>query len=231
MFEDICFITLTNDGYLDYTLNCYKSLEKCGAYVTLTSYVIGEKAYNKLEKLGYSCVLLEDASLDQNKLLKYRTSGWSSLMYHKINLVYKLLKKHKYVCITDGDIVFENPDFLSYCHNMIGNSDVIFQNNKLKDDEAVICGGFALIKSNEKTLNMYNVTNVNPKDIYIEQNFLKKQMKRFNIKCGFLPLEFYPNGKYYYKHKNKRPHLIHFNWIETGKKKKRMMALKKWYLN
>ena len=77
---------------------------------------------------------------------------------------------------------------------------------------------------------MYNVTNINPKDINLEQNFLKGQIKKLNIKLGFLPLELYPNGKYYYKYRNKEPHLIHFNWIETKRKKERMQILKKWYL-
>lgn len=230
MFEDICFITLTNDGYIDYTLNCYKSLEKCGAIVTLTSYVIGDKAYKKLNKKGYSCELLEDANLDQNKLLMYRREGWGTLMYHKINIVYKLLQKHKYVCITDGDIVFENPDFLNYCVEKIGNNDVLFQNNKMDDKNATICGGFALIKSNEKTNKMYDVRNMDPEDINLEQNFLKGQIKKFDIQVGFLPLDLYPNGKYYYKNRNEEPHLIHFNWIETKRKKHRMNLLKKWYL-
>ena len=232
MFDDVCFITLTNDGYIDYTLNCYKSLEKCGAMITLTSYVIGDKAYDILSKKGYSCVKVEDASPNQNKLLLYRREGWSNLMYHKINIVYHLLLKHDYVCITDGDIVFEEPDFMEYCLKHIKKNDVLFQNNKMKDREAVICGGFAIIKSNEKTRQMYDVRDVAPEDITIEQNFLKGRFKKYpNIKVGFLPLEFYPNGQYYYRHRNKSPHMIHFNWIETGRKQKRMRALKKWYLD
>jgi hypothetical protein len=231
MFHDICFITLTNDGYIDYTLNCYKSLEKCGAMVTLTSYVIGQEAFKRLNKEGYSCVLLENTEIDQNKLLLYRKEGWSNLMYHKINIVYKLLQKHDYVCITDGDIVFENPDFLNYCIDKIGKRDVLFQNNKMKDNQAVICGGFAVIKSNEKTKQMYDVRNIKPEDISIEQNFLKGQIKKLEINVGFLPLNLYPNGKYYYRHRNKEPHLIHFNWIETSKKQQRMEKLEKWYLH
>jgi len=230
MFHDICFITLTNDGYIDYTLNCYKSLENCGAMVTLTSYVIGEKAYNKLNEKGYSCVLLDDGGLDQNKLLLYRKAGWGKLMYHKINIVHSLLQKHDYVCITDGDIIFENPNFLDYCVEKIGNNDVLFQNNKMKDDEAVICGGYAVIKSNEKTKKMYDVRNIKPSDITIEQNFLKGKIKKYGIQVGFLPLSLYPNGKYYYKHRNRNPHLIHFNWIETIKKQQRMQSLRKWFI-
>lgn len=230
MCEDICFITLTNDGYIDYTLNCYKSLEKCGAMVTLTSYVIGENAYNKLNDQGYSCIKVEEADSNQNKLLLYRKEGWSNLMYHKINIVYNLLQKHDYVCITDGDIVFEDPNFLDYCVEHMKKNDVLFQNNKMKDNEAVICGGFAFIKSNKKTREMYDVRNIKPEDISIEQNFLKGQIKKLNIKVGFLPLELYPNGKYYYKHRNVNPHLIHFNWIQTSIKQHRMELLGKWYL-
>ena len=41
---------MTNKGYIDFTLNCYKSLEKCGADFSLVSHVL-DKAFNLLVKI------------------------------------------------------------------------------------------------------------------------------------------------------------------------------------
>lgn len=228
--NDVAFITLTNDGYIDLTLNCYESLKRLGFENTLTSYVIGEKGYDLLKKKGLRCFLIDNMKSKHEKLNHYRRRGWGDLMFQKIRIVYEMLKTNKYVCITDGDIVFENHNFMNYCIENIKDNDILFQSNKLDDTEKVICGGFAFIKSNEKTLQMYNINNVSSKNIETEQDFLKGRMKKFNIKKDCLPLELYPNGRYYYKNRNKTPYMIHFNWIPTDRKKDRMKKMDKWYL-
>ena len=48
MFQDIAFITLTNNGYIEYTENCLKSLEKINSNVNLKCYCIGKKGYEYL---------------------------------------------------------------------------------------------------------------------------------------------------------------------------------------
>ena len=42
------FITLTNDGYIDYTLNCLKSLELINFKNDLYCYSIGSKSHETL---------------------------------------------------------------------------------------------------------------------------------------------------------------------------------------
>ena len=228
--EEVAFITLTNAGYLEFTLNCYESLKQIGHENSLTSYVIGESSYNTLRKKGHPCVLIDEMKSKHEKLYYYRKNGWGDLMFQKIKIVHSMLKTHKYVCITDGDIVFEDPNFMNYCIENIKDLDILFQSNKLNDEEKVICGGFAFIKSNEKTLKMYDISDIQPKNIKTEQDFLKGRMKKYDIKKDCLPLELYPNGRYYYENRNKSPYMIHFNWITTDRKKGRMQKMGKWYL-
>jgi hypothetical protein len=47
-----------------------------------------------------------------------------------------------------------------------------------------------------------------------------------------LPIELFPNGKYYYNNSaNINPYLIHFNWIVGDEKKEKMRTYDKWYLD
>ena len=50
---DIKFITLTNKGYIKYTLNCIASLERCGIDKSeLVAYCMDEEAYRLFLELG-----------------------------------------------------------------------------------------------------------------------------------------------------------------------------------
>ena len=44
---EVAFITLTNEGYLPYTLNCLASLERAGETVPLTMYCVDEASYDR----------------------------------------------------------------------------------------------------------------------------------------------------------------------------------------
>ena len=53
---DFIFITLSNTGYIKYTLNCLKSLERIGLSPTLLyTHVIGKDGYDILKQSGYEC--------------------------------------------------------------------------------------------------------------------------------------------------------------------------------
>ena len=66
--------------------------------------------------------------------------------------------KKDYVLFTDGDIVYENNNFVNYLLENIGDNDILIQNDThLWDDTAgkdssYLCSGFMFIKSNAKTL-------------------------------------------------------------------------------
>ncbi len=54
-YDSVKFITLTNDGYLDFTLNCLKSLDLIDFKQKSHCFAIGEKSYMKLKSKNYSC--------------------------------------------------------------------------------------------------------------------------------------------------------------------------------
>jgi len=234
MLQDISFITLTNDGYIEYTENCLKSLEKINSKINLNCYCIGKKGYEYLNNKKYNCFLIDEE--ENSNFQVFRKGNWSNIVFNKFVIIYENLLKYKYVCITDGDIVFENTNFLQYLLENIGSNELLIQTEYINSEKYVLCSGFMFIKSNSNTLRFFN-----PK--YIEKNKntsgwgdqIYVNDNKDKLKYKMLPIELFPNGKYYYNNNNNnnniKPYLIHFNWIIGHEKKVKMCSYGKWYLN
>ena len=235
MLSNISFITLTDSGYINFTLNCLQSLKKIKFDGNLKCYCIGEEGYNILKAKKYECNLINDE--ENTNFQSFRTGNWANITKYKFDIIYENLLKYKYVCITDGDIVFENNKFLNYCLSNIGDNDLFIQNDSLKeDDNSILCSGFMFIVSNDKTKEIFNPSNLNkyglkPKDddqVYINKN-------KNIIKFKKLPLKLFPNGNYYYNiirksKKGEKPYIIHFNWVPADYKMKMIKKYKKWFI-
>ena len=228
--NNIAFITLTNRGYLDYTKNCIKSIIQCGIREPLKVYCIDEIAYNEIIKFHNNVYLIDDINKRVGSFIEYRTKGWEEVVINKFKIIYKELLSNRYVCFTDGDIVYENKECIKFCLDNIGNNDMIAQReyNELDSSPNNICSGFMLIKSNRKTRKLFNPNNL--PDIICDQIYINS-IKKY-LKYSFLPKELFPNGFVYYKMSNKiKPYLIHFNFIAgDNNKRKKMCDYNKWYL-
>ena len=226
------FITLTNNGYLNYTLNCLKSLELIKFKEPLHCYTIGEESHNILQSNGYNSILLNSDNNGDTEFTEFRTENWHNIIKRKFDIIYNELLKNKFVCFTDGDIVFLNKNFMNYCLDNIQNNDMIIQNDTLSDsDHGELCSGFMFIKSNKKTLNLFNPKNVAKYAVpgWGDQIYINKIKSSFNYKI--LPLSLFPNGNYYYQnYKKLKPMMIHFNWIIGHKKKEKMIKHNNWYI-
>lgn len=225
------FITLTNTGYIDYTLNCLKSLEKIGFDKSLHCYCIGEVGYNKLTEKGYKSTLINEE--ENSNMQIYRTGNWSNITFNKFKIIYENLRTHDYVLITDGDIVYTYPDFLNYLIEHIGENDILIQNDQLSDnDYSNLCSGFMFIKSNSTTLEMFHPNQMESKKNIVgwgDQLYINEIKTK--LRYSLLPLDLFPNGQHYYNnHAKLSPYIIHFNWVLGHEKKKKMVEHGKWYL-
>jgi hypothetical protein len=225
--DNIAFITLTNTGYIDYTLNCLESLKRINMKKQLEVYCIGKDGYNTLQLNDISCNLIDDEQI--SKFETFRTGNWSNITYYKFEIIYKKLLKSEYVCFTDGDIVYENNCFFDYLLNNIQDNDILIQSEGLDQDD--LCSGFMFIKSNNLTLELFNPLNVEKykhiigwgDQVYINEIKYKLRYKR-------LPLDLFPTGNYYYNYCNNiNPYMIHFNWVVGHEKKQKMIYHNKWY--
>jgi hypothetical protein len=224
---NISFITLTNTGYLDYTMNCLESLKRINMTDKLEIYCIGKEGCDKLKTNGYSSHLID--SEQNTNFQTFRTGNWANITYYKFEIIYENLLKNEYVCFTDGDIVYENNSFFDYLLTNIGENDMLIQSEGI--DTLDVCSGFMFIKSNESTLSLFDPKNVekykNTKgwddQVYINEIRNKLKYKK-------LPLCLFPTGKYYYIYNaNINPYMIHFNWIVGNEKKNKMIQYAKWY--
>ena len=229
----IRFITLTNSGYIDYTLNCLKSLENIQTKIDMYCYCIGKEGVNRLKKNGYNCELIDQETNSEFQI--FRKGNWSNITYNKFKIIYDNLLNYDYVLFSDGDIVYENNCIFDYLSSNIKDNDLLIQNDSPfinNNDDTQLCSGFMFIKSNQNTLSFFDPDKMKDKQneigwddqVYINEN-------KNNIKYNKLPLELFPTGKYYYTHHNKiKPYLIHFNWVIGHEKKAKMVYFNKWLL-
>ena len=141
--------------------------------------------------------------------------------------------KHDYVCFTDGDIVYENPNFMNYLLENIGDNDILIQNDCMRDkDYCNLCSGFMFIKSNPNTLKIFDPKIMENKKNQVgwDDQVYINEIKN-TLKLTMCPLHLFPNGNYYYHNSsNIQPYLIHFNWLIGHKKKEKMQSYGKWLI-
>jgi hypothetical protein len=230
IYENTAFITLTNSGYIDYTLNCLESLKKINFKKELSVYCIGDNGMAILEDKGYISKPIESDGVNTEFQI-YRTGKWSNVVFNKFKIIYENLLSNKYVCYTDGDIVFENSDFLDYMIENINDNDILIQDNSHKEGER-FCSGFMFVKSTQTTIELFDPANVEEFKETVgwgDQKYINEIMNK--LKHKMLPLELYPSGKFYYDNFEKiSPYIIHFNWLRGHEKKDKLKSHNKWYL-
>ena len=231
----IAFITLTNTGYIQYTLNCFKSIDKLKTYTIphLKAYCIGKEGYQLLKDNNYTCNEIKDDDETHSELHTFRRGHFSNITYNKFVIIHENLINYDYVCYTDGDIVFQNPKVFDYLLEHIDNMDMLIQNDTLSDDDhSNLCSGFMFIRKSPKTISLFDPSIMKDKKNIVgwdDQIYINEIKKSLFYKL--LPLDLFPTGKHYYLHHECiDPYMIHFNWVRGHKKTGKMKLHHKWYL-
>ncbi len=244
--DNISIITMANSGYLDFTRNCIKSLEKIGIFNLLKVYCVDEKCYRELGKEYKNVVLMDHVYGDSvNNLQKFpRTwqkmmknsnteSTFKDLVFLKFNAISHALENSSFVMLVDGDVVFLNDKFLNYAYNAIENFDILFQSETDGVDKDNPCSGLMFMKSTNVVKDFFNLTTVMEDeswDTFIgDQDYVHKNCNKLNY--NYLPVELYPNGRYFQKHRNNiSPYMVHYNWLRSTQKLKIMRRTNGWYI-
>lgn len=243
------FITLTNDGYLDYTLNCIESLRTIDsgsdfmakqstgfnpeclkltqlAESDLECYCIGTNSYNAVSKKTQAHRI--DARC--HELQSLGKGDWLDIMMHKLNIIYINLLDNDYVCFVDSDVVFKSKGFLQYCLDAIGDNDILVMNDGFNDIDPIVSAGFMFVKSNITTRYMLNPRHIkHPTYGWSIGKYLTKNMSSITIE--FLPIDLFANGGIYYFSDGKmNPYLVHFNYVLASNKKLKMIEYESWLM-
>ena len=226
------FITLTNDGYIEYTQNLINSLSKINLQSSIKIYCVGKKSFNHFSNQSLNTVQLKSGIFDQKNIFQsWRSKNFNKLMFVKLSIIHENLKTSDQVLYSDGDVVFlENP---FHELKLETEKDIIAQLDFNPDKEVTtLCAGFMLINSNKKTLDFFNPNNV-PGELldrhyyFDDQKYINERISNLNYK--FLDIEKYPNGAYFYENfNNLSPKIIHFNYLVGEAKKIKMKEMGYW---
>jgi len=231
--------TLTNYGYLLYTLNMLKSLKPFGLDKKVLVVCIDKKGATILKRMGYNVFCVDDNEL--SKFSPWNTKGYDKICYLKLELIYRILSLNKNVLLIDGDIMFrKNPleDMGVWWKDTI--YDVWVQNDAQENRNTKnMCTGYMFIKTSDRLIELYDCISEVGQKKYLKCAFDNNDQTYFNnfVKpgCMFnaLPLEKYPNGKMYYDNTdilNESAIIVHFNWVQGHLKMAKMKEHKMWLL-
>jgi hypothetical protein len=234
--------TVTNYGYLLYTLNMLKSLKPFGLDRKILVVCIDSKSANTLRCLGYNVYCIDDLTSQKelSKFSPWNTKGYDKICYLKLELIYRILSLNTNVLLIDGDIIFLKnplPDIKWWIEDK--SIDVHIQNDSLENhNKNNLCTGYMLIKSNETMINLYDCVSEAGQKKYITCAFDNNDQSYFNkfVKpsCNVqsLTLLKYPNGQAFYNMPSRKETaiLIHFNWVHGHIKMAKMKEYKMWLL-
>jgi len=192
---------------------------------------MGKEGYEILKSKGYETTLIDEE--ENSNFQTFRKGNWSNITFNKFTIIHENLLKYKYVCITDGDIVYQNNNFMNYLLQNVGDYDMLIQNDRMSDkDNSQLCSGFMFIQSTDKTRKLFNpkLIEFNKFTVGWDDQVYVNNIK-YKLKFKKLPLELFPNGRFYYINNKKiNPYMIHFNFLYGHKKKERMMQYNKWLI-
>jgi hypothetical protein len=226
--------------------NCIITLRNVNLANKLTVFTLDDGAYSCMCKLG---VKVERKKTNLKSVAKFGTKDFYEIMYSKLEIIEACLKKYKTTILyTDTDIVFlqditsDINKFNNSKYNLIFQNDLDGFNAKNKN---VVCAGFFAIKYSTESLKCIQrakkIMKKNWNNRKWDTNFGGADQKAMNVAIKELKINIdtfdmmnYPNGFRYFNHhnkfKNKKPKMIHNNYIVGGENKiKRFKKYNLWF--
>ena len=231
------FTTITNHGYLLYTLNMLKSLAPFGLDRHVVILAMDQKSEEILRRRGYQVILMKGDSLES--FCPWNTKGYDRICYIKLEWIHCLLSHHKNVLLIDGDIVFrKDPTEDLQRWEADPDTHIWIQNDSSSDTEyGNMCTGYMYIRSCSTMISLYDCVSTEGQEKYKQCAFVNNDQTYFNhyvkpyCQMKALPLVHYPNGAVFYHYTDKLdPILVHFNWVIGHVKMQKMKEHRMWLL-
>lgn len=231
-------VTVTNSGYLLYTLNMLKSLEPYGLDKKVWIVCMDALAAKVLRERGYQA--WSENQEDLARFCPWNTKGYDEICYTKLRVIHRLLTLKRNVLLVDGDIVFRKTPMEDWKRWWSSSQDVYVQNDSDKNEDTTnLCTGYMWIRETPLTLQAYDCVSQEGRERYNQCAFDNNDQTYFNrfvkpnCRVCPLPLEDYPNGNVYRKRERElrdRCVLVHFNWLKGHHKLVAMKEHRMWLL-
>jgi hypothetical protein len=225
-------ITVTNTGYLLYTLNLLKSLQPYGLDRDMLIVCMDRPAATALAAKGYRTTCEDQDGL--GRFCPWNTKGYDQICYTKLQTVHRLLSEGRHVWMVDGDVVVlrdPRPDLVRGS----AVADLVIQNDAQDDaDTTNLCTGYLWIRSTPETIRCYAPEQVRARWAACafdnnDQTYVNQWVKPV-CRTLALPIAQYPNGKVFLEQRVTDPVLVHFNWIKGHQKLVTMKRSHMWWL-
>jgi hypothetical protein len=246
--QPFVIVTLTNYGYILYTLNMLKSLRAFGLDKNVVCACLDAKALSILQKKGYTTYAMYDEPINDavvqgnvTNFFPWNTKGYDVICAHKLVLIHRVISCDVNVVIIDGDIVFRNNPMDDITAWNCGVADVYIQNDATVDTDVTnLCTGYMFVRATKKMCKLYDYASPDNLEKWKtcildnnDQSYFNRYVKP-HCNVSALPLMQYPNGVVFYKNANvltDNAILIHFNWLRGHEKMAKMKNYKLWLLS
>jgi hypothetical protein len=246
-------VALTNAGYVDYTINLYRSMEQLGLHAALLVFALQQDAVDSLSAAGISSVLFDDGS--PAGFVSIQEKGFSVVTTAKLKVVHLLLSYGYTVLFTDGDVVWLK-DPLPYLQAAISNApavDAVFMCDSVeREDEKnkdVNTGFFYMTPSPrtvhllepERVSTILSLTNEEGR-VLNDQSYVRSNILQDGVPFRTLSLPLFPNGAFWMANKGQGgsgtaatertlddAFVVHFTHMKGNQKREQMIMDGLWW--
>ena len=242
---DVIWFTLINKGYVDYTKNFLKSMEKSGCTFKLIVYCLDTQAMDDLKDYqNCECIKFDMKKSISTGMSKWATKEYKDVVFAKLDAMQKTMQKYpnKPVGYIDTDIVLLSDPTPIILDSMQKHPDVdVFaqcdeSTPQCKDHSncPYICSGVIVFR---KPLpdKIFKYTPEDMNTFQGDQDFLLDKFNRNGIKTLTIDKNVFLNGSYEGIQSGSpatlpnEACLVHFNWMVGDQKVKRMKEQNMWY--
>lgn len=248
--KSLIWITLINYGYINYTKNFLKSMEKSKSTFKLIVFCIDTQTYEELKNCDNCICLHTDFLYDRGLASDFKVweeKDYKKIVFAKLDVILYTLKNTydmgiEAVGYIDTDIVLFSDPTIIMLEAMNQNKDInIFSqcdeggktcSNKI--DCQNICSGVIVFRNNKSLYHIFEYTSEDINKFCTDQHFLTSNLKKLNIICLTIDKNIFLNGSYFHiNHSNIFPDsacLIHFNYMVGNQKQRKMIEQNVWYI-
>ena len=242
---EIIWFTLINKGYVDYTKNFLKSMDKSGCTFKLIVYCLDSQSMNELKEYkNCECIMFDIKKSTTTKMANWATKEYKQIVFAKIDAMIETMKKYpdKPVGYIDTDIVLlrdptpiimdkiqKHPDI-----DVFAQCDEPGKQCKDHTNCPYICSGVIVFR---KPLHdkIFKYTDEDITKFQGDQDFLLDKFNSNGIKTLTIDKNVFINGSYEGIQSGspvtlpEEACLVHFNWMVGKDKVIRMKEQNMWY--
>lgn len=241
----VIWFTLINKGYVDYTKNFLKSMEKSGCTFKLIVYCLDTQAMDDLKDYqNCECIKFDMKKSMSTGMSKWATKEYKDVVFAKLDAMQKTMEKYpnKPVGYIDTDIVLLSDPTPIILDSMQKHPDIdVFAQCDESGEKCTdhlncpyICSGVIVFrKPLSDKIFKYTVEDMNT--FWGDQDFLLNKFNTNGIKTFTIDKNIFLNGSYEGIQSGspatlpKEACLVHFNWMVGDQKVKRMKEQNMWY--